>query len=289
MPAVQTNTPEAAEILAAIRVICNRLYHLIMPLSISHFEWSMMEFCGLQNNVVVFGGLEPGPTSCQTNASSAANVYNLPGVEKAAAKLPQFRGIDEASTSAHDSPEVDKEAEPSASTTIDNADANDIFQMFRRAAHLDDSIGPQGKPHLDPKDDWLWFTLFALLFRLPPGSDMGAFLWLRGGIYLREMDCYLLFTAFKGQDIHTGSAPSYVKQLMDAMISMELATSLFQQFGDQIRCGYVMYPSSAATTHSTPHLYTPSTRFIHSPADPRDSTQRYYMTSDGAANVLGDL
>ncbi|KAJ7026630.1 hypothetical protein C8F04DRAFT_1296445 [Mycena alexandri] len=69
------------------------------------------------------------------------------------------------------------------------------------------------------------------------------------------------------------------------MISMDAAKTLFKQFGDHIRCGYVLYPSMGATTHSTQHLYTPSLRFVHHPADGRD--RQYYMTGDGP-NVLGD-
>jgi hypothetical protein len=57
--------------------ILHRLYRLIIPLCISRFEWDMMEFHGYENNVVTFGGLEPGPTSCQTNSSSSANSFDL--------------------------------------------------------------------------------------------------------------------------------------------------------------------------------------------------------------------
>ncbi|KAJ6591964.1 hypothetical protein B0H10DRAFT_1960641 [Mycena sp. CBHHK59/15] len=78
MPAVQTNTPEAAAIIKEVLQILHRLYRLIMPLCVSRFEWDMLEFNGIDNNVVVCGGLEPGPTSCQLNASTAANVVDIP-------------------------------------------------------------------------------------------------------------------------------------------------------------------------------------------------------------------
>ncbi|KAJ6618296.1 hypothetical protein B0H10DRAFT_1947682 [Mycena sp. CBHHK59/15] len=61
MPAVQTNTPEAAAIIKEVLQILHKLYRLIMPLCISCFEWDMLEFNTLENNVVAFGGLEPGP------------------------------------------------------------------------------------------------------------------------------------------------------------------------------------------------------------------------------------
>ncbi|KAJ6488697.1 hypothetical protein C8R47DRAFT_978432 [Mycena vitilis] len=224
-PAVQTNTPAAAAIIKEVLQIIHRLYRLIMPLCVSRFEWDMMEFHGYENNVVAFGGLDPGPTSCQLNSSGAAN----------------------------------------------------------RSANLDTSIGPQGSPHGDFKDDALWFTLFVLLFRLPPGSDLGAFFWMRGGIYMRETDEYILFASFKAQDIHSGSAPTYIKE---AMISMEQARELFERFGPQVRCGYVAYASRAATTHSTQLLYTPSLRFLYSPADPRQESRKYYATHGDT--ILGD-
>jgi len=77
-PAVQTNTPEAAAIIKEVLTVLHKLYRLIMPLCISRFEWDAMEAHGYENNVVAFGGLEPGPTSCQVNSSSSANVVDLP-------------------------------------------------------------------------------------------------------------------------------------------------------------------------------------------------------------------
>ncbi|KAJ7696236.1 hypothetical protein B0H17DRAFT_406795 [Mycena rosella] len=74
MPAVQTNTPEAAAIIKEVLQILHQLYRLIIPLCISRFEWDMLEFNNIENNVVAFGGLEPGHTSCQLNSSSAVNV-----------------------------------------------------------------------------------------------------------------------------------------------------------------------------------------------------------------------
>lgn len=132
------------------------------------------------------------------------------------------------------------------------------------------------------------FTLYIIfLFRLPPGSDLGPFLWMRGGIYLREQNAYILFTSFKGQDIHMGSAPTYVKIIRDAWISMDTANNLFQRFGDQIRVGYVLYPSMAATALTTQILYSPSLHFLHSPApDVRDTHRRYYSLH--GATILGD-
>ncbi|KAF8198837.1 hypothetical protein K438DRAFT_694634 [Mycena galopus ATCC 62051] len=75
-PAVQTDAKEAAPIKSILQIL-HRLYQLVMPLCISRFEWEFMELNRCKNNVLAFGGLEPGPPSCQVNSSSAANVIDL--------------------------------------------------------------------------------------------------------------------------------------------------------------------------------------------------------------------
>ncbi|KAF7348820.1 hypothetical protein MVEN_01402000 [Mycena venus] len=269
-PAVQTNTPQAAATIKEVLKILHQLYRLIMPLCISRFEWDMMELHGYENNVVAFGGLKPGPTSVQHNSSSSANVFDL--------DLPETENIP--SPAPAQSP-AESHPPPAEHRFIDLEDH--LISVLKRSGNLNTAIGPQGSPHGDFKDDALWFTLFVLMFRLPKGSDMGAFLWMRGAIYLRETDEYILFASFKAQDIHSGSAPTYVQQLKDAM---EETVKLFKMFGSQVRCGYVLYPSMAATTHSTQILYTPSLRFLLTPADPR-ANKRHYYTSHGNT-VLGD-
>ncbi|KAJ7328875.1 hypothetical protein DFH08DRAFT_815631 [Mycena albidolilacea] len=163
-PAVQTDVPPAGDIIKEVLQILHQLYRLIMPLCISHFEWDLMEFHGYENNVLAFGGLEPGPTSCQHNVSSPANVFDI-----------DLNGL----KASEPSPSSE---EPQPSWIIDlEAFLRDVF---RKSAGLDTAIGPQGSPHGDPQDDAFWHTLFAVTFRLPQGSDPGAFLWMRGAIYL---------------------------------------------------------------------------------------------------------
>ncbi|KAJ7197472.1 hypothetical protein GGX14DRAFT_402705 [Mycena pura] len=77
MPAVQTTIPPAGEHIKELLQILHKLYRYIMPLSLSRVEWDMIEFSARENNVVAFGGLEPGPTSCQANGSSTANILDL--------------------------------------------------------------------------------------------------------------------------------------------------------------------------------------------------------------------
>jgi hypothetical protein len=76
-PAAQSRTAEAKQVIRDLLQLLHKLYRLIMPLCVSNFEWTMAEFGGRFNNLVAFGGLEPGPTSCQLNSSSTANVIDL--------------------------------------------------------------------------------------------------------------------------------------------------------------------------------------------------------------------
>ncbi|KAF8189508.1 hypothetical protein K438DRAFT_947546 [Mycena galopus ATCC 62051] len=263
-PAVQTDAKEAAPIKSILQIL-HRLYRLVMPLCISRFEWEFMELNGYEKNVLAFDGLEPGPPSCQVNSSSAANVIDLDGQSIGENTGPVLMNT---SRRAHVEEVDDKDGHPASHlhptspfvilepiepetpatqdsfTLVDLTDL--IYAELKKAGVLDASIGTQGNPHGDFKDDPGWFTLFVLQFRPPAGSDMGPFLWMRLAIYVRETNQYILFLAFKGQDIHAGSAPTYIKMFMDDFPSSELAQKLFKRFGTQVRVGYVMYPSANA-------------------------------------------
>ncbi|KAJ6617940.1 hypothetical protein B0H10DRAFT_2379738 [Mycena sp. CBHHK59/15] len=240
MPAVQTNTPVAAATIKEVLEILHKIYRFVMPLCISRFEWDMLEFNSRENNVIAFGGLEPGPTSCQNNASSASNIVNIPLDVVDAHKQPSSStGKQQPEEAPSDSPNPPPQPLPKPAPAPDKT----INLVEFLLSLLRKSIGEQGGIHGDFKDDAIAYTLFLLLFRLPPGSDLGAFLWMRGAIYLRELDQYVLFTSFKGQDLHTGSAPTYVKEIQDAWItqvkkawiSMDDASQLFQRFGPHSR------------------------------------------------------
>ncbi|KAJ7489500.1 hypothetical protein FB451DRAFT_1390643 [Mycena latifolia] len=253
MPAVQTNTPEAAEIIKEVLRILHELYHLIMPLCVSCFEWDMMEFNGVENNVLAFGGLELGPTSCQLNSSSVANVVNLnlpQEVPRAELNLPQLNkdsqmpdidhGNPPSPEISHNSlplPEIEPwpaPAGPEIENIADNTDPMLIKFKDMVVTYLNKSIEEQGNPHRDFKDNIIAFTLFVLCLHLAPGSNLGVFLWMRGGIYLRESHEIIFFTSFKGHDIHMGTPPTFVQALQDVWISMDQAESLFQKFGPQV-------------------------------------------------------
>ncbi|KAJ7107452.1 hypothetical protein C8R44DRAFT_885465 [Mycena epipterygia] len=290
MPAVQTNTPEAAAIIKEVLQILHELYRLIMPLCISRFEWDMIEFNSLANNVVAFGGLEPRPTSCQLNSSSTANIVDLdlPDLDDIEPQLspkssiPSNKSADASaptgnSNSSNDPPPPEQSV-PTGQPGNSNSSKDSTVEFEKiLLGLLNEAIGEQGGIHGDFLDDAIAYTLFVLLFRLAPGSDMGPFLLMRGAIYLHEMDVYIMFTSFKGRDLHSGSAPTYVRAIQKAWISTAGASTMFKQFGSQVRCGYVLYPSMAGTSHGTQVLYSPSLRFLHSPApNPRDEYRRYY-------------
>lgn len=69
-PAVQVNTPQAASQISAVLSALHDLSRLILPKCISKFENDIWEFHCEDENIVTFGGLEPGNTSCQFNVSS---------------------------------------------------------------------------------------------------------------------------------------------------------------------------------------------------------------------------
>ncbi|KAJ7481127.1 hypothetical protein B0H11DRAFT_1632372, partial [Mycena galericulata] len=76
LPAVQTAVPAAAERIQEVLQVLHGMYRLIMPCCVSKFEWEMMEFKGMDNNVMACGGLEPGVPSVQCNASETLNTVS---------------------------------------------------------------------------------------------------------------------------------------------------------------------------------------------------------------------
>ncbi|KAL6308946.1 hypothetical protein BKA93DRAFT_822219 [Sparassis latifolia] len=97
------------------------------------------------------------------------------------------------------------------------------------------SIGIQGTLHADGKEAHKFWTLFTLLFRLPPGADPGAFLLARPGIYIHETGELTLFAAFKGNNLHGRNAPYAPPEEMrkwEAEILKEIGTH-FEEFNDE--------------------------------------------------------
>lgn len=70
LPAVQASTPEAIWQIQTVLHLLHTLYGRVMPKCLSAFEWSMINFHKIYNNVFCFGGLGPNGTGLQLNVSS---------------------------------------------------------------------------------------------------------------------------------------------------------------------------------------------------------------------------
>ncbi|KAK7453247.1 hypothetical protein VKT23_011923 [Stygiomarasmius scandens] len=114
---------------------------------------------------------------------------------------------------------------------------------------LEDAIGHvQGAFHVDFNDDQNGWTLIMGLIRIPPGSAIGDFLLARPGLYARtETDSSGLttfFLLFKGNDIHSGSAPKTDSEAWTEFLKTLI--SLYKSVGEENRIVYVMYLSRTA-------------------------------------------
>ncbi|KAL6301088.1 hypothetical protein BKA93DRAFT_752223 [Sparassis latifolia] len=113
------------------------------------------------------------------------------------------------------------------------------------------SIGIQGTLHADGKDAHEFWTLFTLLFRLPPGADPDAFLLARPGTYIRN-------------DLHGESAPYAPPEEMrkwEAEILKEIGT----RFSVVKRVGYVSYPSTVGVKRTSALSVSPPVGFGNEP------------------------
>ena len=70
MPAAQSTDPALRVTIGEVSRILHKLYRIILPHSISKFEWDVIEFHSRVNNVFGFGGFEPNNTGLQMNVSS---------------------------------------------------------------------------------------------------------------------------------------------------------------------------------------------------------------------------
>ncbi|KAJ6567866.1 hypothetical protein B0H10DRAFT_1965124 [Mycena sp. CBHHK59/15] len=232
LPAVQTATPEARARINEVLQVLHKLYRLIMPCCVSKWEWEMMEFNAIDNNVMAFGGLDPGPPACQFNSVSTLN---------------------------------------SQSTDKD----------------LSESIGVQGKPHEDDKDDPAGLTLVTILVKLAKGNDPGLFLCGRPGVYIRELDVWIFWTAFKGKDAHCGVAPTADPAAQAAFLAYAQANEIRKATPPQCRVAFVKYPSNSGDTRNTHFAVSPPLHFGNTGAPITHHQNRMTFTADGAV-ILGD-
>jgi hypothetical protein len=74
-PAIQANTPAAVSQITTVLTVLHTLFRLIVPKCLSKFEQQITDFHSEFNNMITFGGLEPGAASTQMNVSSALGQF----------------------------------------------------------------------------------------------------------------------------------------------------------------------------------------------------------------------
>ncbi|KAL0057498.1 hypothetical protein AAF712_015860 [Marasmius tenuissimus] len=106
----------------------------------------------------------------------------------------------------------------------------------------------QGSWHVDVKDDPCRWTMLVIQLWMPPGSDPGAFLLGRWGLYCRTevgpsgRVCLILF--FKGNNLHSGIAPTVDPAQREAFLR-DLAGQLNDNYINRVV--YVCYPTEVLT------------------------------------------
>ncbi|KAJ7701592.1 hypothetical protein B0H17DRAFT_1128365 [Mycena rosella] len=224
MPAVQASTPEASERIGLVLRLLHAIQRLILPRSLSKFEYDVTEAHSELNNIISFGGLEPNGTSCQMNMSSG--------------------GFD--------------------------------------LAHF---IGEhQGSWHTDIGDDWTRWTTVTMILKLPEatGSDPGAFCLARCGLYVHEADSWIVYLVFRGNDPHSGFAPT------SPPIPIDLINTVVNAAGPN-RVAYVNYPSRVATTRDGSMSMTPATNFGNYGATSVTKTEQRHYSDASSTPIFGDL
>lgn len=102
------------------------------------------------------------------------------------------------------------------------------------------------------------------------GSDPGAFMLGRPGLYIRELDICILFLVFKGNDLHSGFSPMVdaTKERAWHVEMLQTVALIYNMVGPENRCGYVSYPSNVACHRLGAMSITPSLTFGNAGANP---------------------
>ncbi|THU79966.1 hypothetical protein K435DRAFT_874867 [Dendrothele bispora CBS 962.96] len=145
----------------------------------------------------------------------------------------------------------------------------------------------QGKWHSDSKDDKNHWTLLVVFLRIPPGSAAGDFLLARPGLYARaypdKQGHVVFFLLFKGNDLHTGTAPTTDDDAWKTYIA-ELE-ELYKYVGDENRVVYVLYPSHAAFHRDAGIAVSAKTGYDN--ADGSSSVKTPHTFADDGFPILG--
>ncbi|KAL0062889.1 hypothetical protein AAF712_010210 [Marasmius tenuissimus] len=117
----------------------------------------------------------------------------------------------------------------------------------------------QGAFHVDFHDDCCRWTMLVVMIKLPPGSDPGAFILARFGLYAKfklmpDGRC-IFFLFFKGNDLHSGVAPTVHPSVREAALA-ELAEHI-NKAKPVNRVVYVCYPSQDLCRREVPMMTYP--------------------------------
>lgn len=136
----------------------------------------------------------------------------------------------------------------------------------------------QGYWHLDKNDCIFRWTFLVFLFRLPPGklwigcvcciianthligSDPGPFMLGRHGLYVRELDVWIVFLFFKGTDMHAGSHPTYTAAADEEWKKQKETVEKMWEMSIN-RVALVCYPSSKICSREAPMSVSPPLHF----------------------------
>ncbi|KAK1222943.1 hypothetical protein PQX77_014220 [Marasmius sp. AFHP31] len=165
------------------------------------------------------------------------------------------------------------------SVQLNNSSAN-------AGGNLMEFIGAiQGAFHVDFHDDRCRWTMLVIFIRLPKGSDPGAFILARFGLYaklelLPDSTCKIILW-FKGNDLHSGVAPTVHPSVRQAALA-QLAEQI--NAVDRInRVVYVCYPSEDLCHRKVPMMNYPSTINFSGP-----SSNHHWYDSQGCP-ALGSV
>ncbi|KAJ7165356.1 hypothetical protein C8R46DRAFT_305979 [Mycena filopes] len=133
---------------------------------------------------------------------------------------------------------------------------------FSGTGDLKYSIGPQqGRWHTDLSDAFTFWTLGILLLRLPPGADPGPFMLGRCGLYIRETGVLIIYLVFRGNDLHSGFAPSYPSGPNQGWIDKEAVLAAYNMCAPPQRVFLVPYVTEVGASRSAELSVTPPTTF----------------------------
>ena len=130
------------------------------------------------------------------------------------------------------------------------------------------------------------FLILRLLFGIVAG-DPGPFCLGRGGIYCREVGAWIVFLVFKGNDMHSGFAPTEDPEQHRQWVESQLSAA-WDHAGPENRIGYVLYQTSAATNRNAGMNVSPQQIFGNFGTMQPYRAQQSTFTSEGFVSLGGE-